>query len=102
MAAMGRTEVIRRLKRTEPGMRAHGVAALYLFGSFARDEAGATSDVDIFVDPADASAFGLQSLVETSRLLEQALPGKEIGFSTRDGIVPLYLPLIERDAVRVF
>ena len=49
---MRRDEVIARLKQTEPALKAFGVAALYLFGSHARDEAGPNSDIDVFVDPA--------------------------------------------------
>jgi hypothetical protein len=37
---MRRDDVIARLKKTEPALRAFGVNALYLFGSHARDEAG--------------------------------------------------------------
>src|SRR5262245_35842258 len=33
-----RAEMIDRLKATEPQLRAHGVAGLYLFGSYTRDE----------------------------------------------------------------
>jgi predicted nucleotidyltransferase len=36
---MNRNEVIAKLQAVEPRLRAHGVAALYLFGSYARDEA---------------------------------------------------------------
>jgi hypothetical protein len=39
IAAMRRDEVIARLKQTEPAMKEFGVAALYLFGSHARDKA---------------------------------------------------------------
>jgi nucleotidyltransferase-like protein len=43
---MNRAEVINQLKSLEPELRAHGVAALYLFGSYARGDAGPDSDVD--------------------------------------------------------
>jgi predicted nucleotidyltransferase len=35
---MRRAEIITRLKHAEPAIRAHGVRALYLYGSLARDE----------------------------------------------------------------
>jgi predicted nucleotidyltransferase len=47
--AMRRDDVIAHLKQTEPALRALGVARLYLFGSHARDEAGAKSDVDVLL-----------------------------------------------------
>ena len=100
--AMNRADVIARLKTVEPALRKRGVAALYLFGSHARDEAQAGSDVDVFVDPADESDFGLMSFMDTLAMLERAFPETEIGYSTREGIVPAYLPLIEASAVRVF
>jgi|SRR6476660_1871404 len=99
---MDRNEVITRLKSVEPMLRARGVGALYLFGSYARDEAAEASDVDLFVDPADSNAFGLIPLFDSQAIVESILPGMEIGFSTRDAIVPLYRPYIERDAIRVF
>jgi hypothetical protein len=52
---MHRDDVIARLK---PALRSFGVAALYLFGSHARDAAASESDVDVFVDPASDDAFG--------------------------------------------
>jgi hypothetical protein len=42
--------LVARLRAQEAPLRAAGVAALYLFGSAARGEAGATSDVDLFMD----------------------------------------------------
>ncbi len=99
---MTRAEAIARLKTAEPALRLGGVEALYLFGSHARDEARADSDLDIFIDPADENAFGLAPFMETLAVLEQAFPGVELGYSTRDGIVPCYRPYIERDAIRVF
>jgi predicted nucleotidyltransferase len=56
---MRRDDVIARLKQTEPALRGFGVAALYLFGSHARDEAKPDSDVDVFIDVAPDAAFSL-------------------------------------------
>jgi predicted nucleotidyltransferase len=99
---MNRTEIIAKLKAIEPQLRARGVAALYLFGSYARDEARPDSDVDVFVDPADDDAFGLIPLFDSRAVVESTLPGTEIAYSTRGSIVPRYRPYIERDAIRVF
>jgi uncharacterized protein len=99
---MNRAEVIARLKALEPALRQRGVAALYLFGSHARDEARANSDVDVFVDPADENAFGLIPFLETRAVLQNIFPGIELGYSTRDSIVPCYRPYIEGGAIRVF
>ncbi len=99
---MDRNEVITRLRSVEPMRRARGVGALYLFGSYAREEAAEASDVDLFVDPADSNAFGLIPLFDSQAIVESVFPDVKIGFSTRDAIVPRYRPYIERDAIRVF
>ena len=55
---MRRDDVIAKLKQTGPALRGFGVAALYLFGSHARDEASPESDVVVFIDPAPYREFG--------------------------------------------
>jgi uncharacterized protein len=100
---MRRADVIARLKQTEPVLRAHGVASLYLFGSHARDEAGSQSDVDVFVDPAPDKDFGFLPFMETYEALQSAFSDKvEIGYSTRTGLSRHIRPDVEREALRIF
>jgi len=100
---MRRDDVIAKLKKTEPELRSFGIAALYLFGSYARDEAGPGSDVDVFVDVAPGAAFGLRPYMGTFRVLEDAFEHTaEIGYSTRDALSPYIRADVERDAVRIF
>jgi len=47
---MKRDEIIRTLREREADLRAHGVTHADLFGSAARDEQRADSDIDILVD----------------------------------------------------
>jgi predicted nucleotidyltransferase len=102
MWLMNRAEVIARLRATEPALRAHGVGALYLFGSYARDEARADSDLDLFVD-ADAEIFySLNHYMGAYESLKSAFPDVDIGFSSRDGLIEFYRPEIENEAIRVF
>lgn len=97
---MRREEVIGVLKRHEPEARALGVRSLFLFGSTARDQARADSDIDLFVDY-DRDRFGLIELARLKRRLSEAL-GRPADVGTRDGLHPLLRDAIERDAVRVF
>jgi hypothetical protein len=47
---MKRDEIIETLKEREADLRAHGVTHAAVFGSVARDEHNAKSDIDILVD----------------------------------------------------
>src|SRR5690348_10882651 len=98
---MRRDQVIDKLKAIEPAIRALGAKALYLYGSHARDEARAGSDVDIFVDKDPARNFGFDEFMDIYFKLQTAL-GTEVGYSTREGLVDFYRPDIEREAIRVF
>jgi uncharacterized protein len=100
---MRRNEVIAKLKETEPALRGFGVAALYLFGSHARDEARSGSDVDVFVDPAPDRDFGFLPFMDAYETIQKAFGDTvEIGYSTRTGLSPYILKDVEREAVRIF
>jgi predicted nucleotidyltransferase len=62
---MQRDEVLTALREYEPELRAAGIVRLSLFGSTARDEARADSDVDLLA--AFDSAHGL-SLLDVIRI----------------------------------
>jgi hypothetical protein len=47
---MNRDQIIETLKRREADLRAHGVTHAAVFGSVARNEQNAESDIDILVD----------------------------------------------------
>ena len=100
---MRRQEVIAKLKEVEPALREFGVAALYLFGSHARDEAESGSDVDVFVDPAFDRDFGFLPFMAAYEILHKTFGDTvEIGYSTRTGLSPYILGDVEREAVRIF
>lgn len=99
---MKRDEVLALLKSVEPALRAQGVAALYLFGSHARDEARPESDIDVLVDFQSERGVGLSEYMAPYHVLERAFPGVDIGYGTRDGLVAHYKPHIEMSALRVF
>ena len=100
---MRRDDVIAKLKATEPALRGFGVAALYLFGSHARDEAKSGSDVDVFVDPAPDRDFGFLPSMDAYETIQKAFgEAVEVGYSTRTGLSPYILDDVEREAVRIF
>ena len=99
---MDRAQVIAKLKAVEPQLRAHGVAALYLFGSYARDEARPDSDVDVFVDPGTQDFYSLSHFVGAYDVLRDAVPGRNIGYGTRNGLSKYIRLEVEQSAIRVF
>jgi uncharacterized protein len=98
---MTRTEAISQLMRHADAIKAMGATSLYLFGSTARNEAAADSDLDLFLEYDPASRFSLVDLVGIKLFLEEML-GIEADVTTRGGLHPLMKDDIERSAVRVF
>jgi uncharacterized protein len=96
-------DIITRLKKAEPTLRASGVGALYLFGSRARGDAREDSDVDVFVDPQTDEAFGFLDYMKAYDAIVDAVgPGVDVGYSTRDGLSPYVRKNVERNATRIF
>jgi uncharacterized protein len=103
IARKRREDVIAKPKQTEPALRSFGVAALYLFGSHARDDAALESDVDVFVDPASDEDFGFLPFMDAYEALQTAFDHQvEIGYSTRMGLSPYIRKDVEREALRIF
>ena len=98
---MRREDIIATLKEAEPFLRARGAAALYLFGSHARDDAGPDSDVDAFIDKDPSRKFGFDEFMDIYLLLQERL-GAKVDYGTRDGLHPVLRPDIEGEAVRIF
>ncbi len=98
---MRRDEVIAKLKEAEPAIRARGAAALYLFGSHARDEARVDSEIDVFIDKDRSRKFGFDEFMDIYFLLQEQL-GAKVDYGTREGLHPVLRPRIEREAIRVF
>ncbi len=97
---MNRDDAIARIKKIEPAVRNFGAAALYLFGSTARNEAKATSDVDIFIDRDPRKPFGMMELTGLEFLLEEVL-GADVDLTTRTSLHPALRDDIEKTAIRV-
>ena len=98
---MPRSEALKRLRALAKALRQHGATSLYLFGSTARNEAGAGSDLDLFVDYDPRSRFSALDLVAAKRLLENGL-GVPVDLTTRNGLHPLIRSKIEAEATKVF
>jgi uncharacterized protein len=92
-----REEVLARLEQAAPGLRVYAVKELWLFGSAAREEMRASSDIDILVDfSAPVTLFDIARL---RRHLESLL-GRPVDLVTRDALKPQFREQILREAVR--
>ena len=96
---MTRDEILRRMRehRAEIAER-FAVEHLGLFGSAARDELAAESDVDVLVafktPPSLASYLGLKRFLED-------LVGRRVDLVTEGGLKPRARASVERDLIRV-
>jgi predicted nucleotidyltransferase len=98
---MNRNEAIAKLKACAEVAKARGATSLYLFGSTARAEASADSDLDMFIDYDPKKKFSLLDLVGIKLFLEDQL-GVDVDVTTRDSLHPMLRRDIEESAVRVF
>jgi uncharacterized protein len=98
---MNRETAIAGIAVHAEAMRARGATSAYLFGSTARDEANATSDLDVFIDFDPHSGFSLLDLAGLHRILSDSL-GVRVDLTTRSGLHPKLRTAIEREAIRIF
>ena len=92
-----REDVLARIDRAVPELRGHAVKELWLFGSAAREELKAGSDIDILVD--FAVPVTLFEFARLRRRLESLL-GRSVDLVTRDALKPQLREQILREAVR--
>jgi predicted nucleotidyltransferase len=91
-AVLGKRALIRTLAK------AHGARALTLFGSAARGEDRAASDIDFIADLEPGRS--LLDLIGLAQDLQEAL-GRKVEVVTRSGMKPRVLAEAERDAIRI-
>ena len=97
---MERDEAINRLRYHEADLKRLGVERLYMFGSTARGEAKADSDVDLFFDY-EKGKFGLFELMDVKEYAAHILDRKT-DIMTRDSLHKTLRRRIEDTAIRVF
>ncbi|MCF8507084.1 MAG: nucleotidyltransferase domain-containing protein [Caulobacter sp.] len=97
---MGREQVMAALRAHEAELHRFGVVHLYLFGSVAREQARADSDVDLFFDT-DNPRFSLIELVDIQEQVSRILD-TESDVMTRASLHPMLRPRIKAEALLVF
>src|SRR3546814_5723279 len=101
MVRMTRDEAMRRLRLHESELRKSGLAALYLFGSTARNEAGEASDVDLLFEAVDRDHFSLLDLAGVQEQLSELLESR-VDLVERNGLRPRIRARVEPELVRIF
>jgi predicted nucleotidyltransferase len=97
---MDRDVVITKLRAHQAELRRLGVRHLYLFGSVARGQASADSDVDLFFDH-ERGSIGLFQLMDVKDAAARIL-GRETEIMTRASLHPALREGIEGSALLVF
>lgn len=97
------------IRRITPVVQAYGIRSVYLFGSYARNEATEQSDIDLLVDTSGTALRSLFSLGQLYCDLEKAL-GKKIDLITMSALEQedrfssdeLFRRNVERERVKLY
>jgi hypothetical protein len=95
---MRRDEVLAILRAHREDLQRMGAKSLSLFGSTARDEARADSDIDLLVEFAEPATF--DAFMDLKFYLEDLL-GRPIDLVTSKALKPRIRPSVEREAILV-
>src|SRR5580698_249442 len=100
--ASGTLNTVRlQLAAKEQELRRRGVCHLDVFGSVARGEDHARSDVDLAVEIEHGRSFSLIRMEDARLLLEDAL-GRSVDLGEVDSFRPLVRAAFERDRIPIF
>ena len=95
MSTQAMTQQISEYFKTQPVLKA------WLFGSFARGEERADSDVDILILPDKSQHFSLFTLSEIYEALKELL-GCEVDVITVGGLMPFARESADRDKIMIY
>jgi predicted nucleotidyltransferase len=98
---MSRDEILARLREFEPALRERGIAHAALFGSAARGDNGADSDIDIMVEFDPGVILSVYEYVALKNYVA-GLFGASVDVVNRAGLKPVIGPTITAEAVYAF
>jgi predicted nucleotidyltransferase len=98
---MKRESIIATLLAHEPKLRQLGVSHAALFGSIARDDGRAASDIDIMIELAPDRNVGVFEYVGITQYIADLFP-MPVDVVNRGRMKPNVRPSAERDAVYAF
>ncbi|MDJ0598469.1 MAG: nucleotidyltransferase family protein [Crocosphaera sp.] len=95
---MDKEDLIKFLKQNLTVIKSYGVTSLAVFGSFARDEAKGSSDLDLLVEFEGVVSF--DNYMELKFFLEDSL-GLSVDLVSRKMLKPQLLKSVEKEAIYV-
>ena len=95
---MERDQVIKLIAEQQQTLDRLGVERLSIFGSVAREENRAESDIDVLVDFKEKATF--DRYMDLKFFLEELL-GRRVDLVTRNALRPSMRPSVEQEAIRV-
>ena len=98
---MQKDAVLARLRDAETALRARGVTHAALFGSVARGEQHADSDIDIMVEIDPTAEIGVYEYIGISNFIKDMF-ATEVDVSNRRALKDHLKSKIERDAIYAF
>lgn len=96
-----RAKTVTKLKRMRKFLRSRGVAGLALFGSLARGEGQADSDIDLVADLDPDGRLTILDLIEIEQHLEEKLE-RGVDLVSRQGLKERFAAAIAPDEFLVF
>ena len=98
---MTREDIITELRKRESRLKAMGATSLYVFGSRARGDNQANSDLDLFMDYDPKQVKSYLDFVGFELDLQDQF-GIEVHLAGRNDIQPMAKQNAEKDAIQVF
>lgn len=98
---MSRERLLHSLSALEPRLRAEGVTHMALFGSRARADDRADSDIDVVIDVRPGLRFSLLDLVGVAQGIEDQVALSANVFMRRS-LDPTFLETLAQDEIKIF
>ncbi|MEX2494825.1 MAG: nucleotidyltransferase domain-containing protein [Woeseia sp.] len=99
---LNRARALEILRQQRSRLESRGISHAGVFGSLARDEAQASSDIDIVVTPASGRRLDLIELGAVQSLLEDAFAGFDVDLLVDPIRRPDLLAAVSRDRANAF
>jgi uncharacterized protein len=98
---MNPEQILATLRANEPELRQRGIRHAALFGSVARGEATASSDIDLLIDLDPNAPIGVFEYVDMTDFIGSLFPIR-VDIANRAKLKPYVRPNAEREALYAF